>query len=181
MLEGTMFFILGVAVVAFLLILITPFIWRRMLFFARKAVAINSPTSLKQLQKDNEFLKMQHAAQIARQEEKIKLLTQINDEQKIQLAKNREYLEKLEQLTYENKDIKHELVQYKKNIYKDQKDIEQLISNQNINSNQVRELYFSEKLSKVDIASYSQELNKIKHQLDILTKKYLSLADHIQV
>jgi len=80
--EGALFFILGIAITAFIFILVAPFIWRRMMFFVGKMLRSQMPFSLEEVQADKRFLQAQHAVQIARQEERCKLLQKINDEQK---------------------------------------------------------------------------------------------------
>lgn len=175
MFEGALFFILGIAFMAFILILIVPFIWRRMLFFTGKIMRSKMPFSIEEVQADKRFLQAQHAVQLARQEERCKLLQKINDEQKLQLHRNTEHLLRLQELEENNNNISEELISYKNNLKDESNKIENVFRAQSVNAKEVKDLYFAEKLVRVDIASYEESIKLMDKKISLLMEKYNQL------
>ncbi len=178
--EGALFFILGIAITAFIFILVAPFIWRRMMFFVGKMLRSQMPFSLEEVQADKRFLQAQHAVQIARQEERCKLLQKINDEQKMQLNRNREHLLRLQQLEQNNSEIGEQIIGYKNTLSHESKKIEDIFRAQGKNAKEVQDLYFAEKLARVDIASYEEALKLMDKKISLLMQKYMQLNELVK-
>lgn len=176
-LEGALFFILGIAITVFIFILLAPFIWRRILFFISRRLRSQLPFSLEEVQADRKFLFAQHAVQISRQEERAKLLQKINDEQKLQLARDKEHLLKLQELQNDNSNIEQKLIKYKTSLSNESKKIEDVARAQSQNAKEVKDLYFDEKLVRVDIASYEQALKLMDKKITLLMQKYMQLNE----
>lgn len=174
-LEGALFFILGIAITVFLFILLAPFIWRRIMFFVGKILRAQTPFSLEEVQADRKFLCAQHAVQLARHEERAKLLQKINDEQKLQLFQNKEHLLKFQELKSDNSNIKQQLINYKTNLANESEKIENVFKAQSKNAKEVKDLYFGEKLVRIDIASYEQNLKLMDKKITLLMQKYMQL------
>lgn len=178
--EGALFFILGIAITTFIFILVAPFIWRRMMFFVSKMLRSQMPFSLEEVQADKRFLQAQHAVQIARQEERCKLLQKINDEQKMQLDRNKEHMLRLQQLEQNSSEIGEQLISYKNNLSSESRKIEDVYRAQGKNAKDVQDLYFAEKLARVDIASYEEALKLMDKKISLLMQKYMQLNELVK-
>lgn len=95
LIQSLLFFILGVASISWLLVLFSPLIWRKALYFAHKFVSAQIPLSLTEIQANYDFLCAQHAVELARNEQKYDSLQKKYALQKIQLSKIKEQLYKL--------------------------------------------------------------------------------------
>ncbi|EJF86240.1 hypothetical protein [Candidatus Bartonella washoeensis] len=84
--QSFLFFVLGVATTSWLLVLFSPLIWRRALYFARKFVSAQIPLSLTEIQANYDFLCAQHAVELARNQQKYDSLQKKYAKQKIQLS-----------------------------------------------------------------------------------------------
>lgn len=179
LLQGALFFVLGIAVTVFVLILLAPFIWQRMLFFVRKVMRSQLPVSMREIEADRNFLCAQHAVQMSRQQERYQLLQRINDEQRLHLQRNQEHLQRLHDLEGKNTDIEKEIIKYRANLNSEKQKVASIISAQGQSAKEVRDLYFSEKLVRVDIASYEKMLKKMEEKVELLAKKYNQLSQSI--
>ena len=179
LLQGALFFVLGIAVTVFVLILLAPFIWQRMLFFVRKVMRSQLPVSMREIEADRNFLCAQHAVQMSRQQERYQLLQRINDEQRLYLQRNQEHLQRLHDLEGKNTDIEKEIIKYRANLNSEKQKVASIISAQGQSAKEVRDLYFSEKLVRVDIASYEKMLKKMEEKVELLAKKYNQLSQSI--
>ncbi len=95
--QSLLFFILGVAATSWLLILLSPLIWRRALHFAHKVFSAQIPLSLNEIQANYDFLCAQHAVELAQNEQKYESLQKKYAQQKIQLS---QVIEQLYQLRF---------------------------------------------------------------------------------
>ena len=179
LLQGALFFVLGIAVTVFVLILLAPFIWQRMLFFVRKVMRSQLPVSMREIEADRNFLCAQHAVQMSRQQERYQLLQRINDEQRLHLQRNQEHLQRLHDLEGKNTDIEKEIIKYRANLNSEKQKVASIISAKGQSAKEVRDLYFSEKLVRVDIASYEKMLKKMEEKVELLAKKYNQLSQSI--
>ncbi|WP_455476421.1 hypothetical protein [Bartonella sp. B17] len=93
--QSLLFFILGVACVAWLLVLFAPLIWQRAIHFAYKSVSAQTPSSVTEMQANYDFLCAQHAVELVRNEQKYNTLQKKYDQQKIQLSQTVEQLYRL--------------------------------------------------------------------------------------
>ncbi|AQX27574.1 MULTISPECIES: hypothetical protein [unclassified Bartonella] len=92
LIQSILFFILGVAIISWLLVLISPLIWRKILHFAYQSVSAKIPLSLIEIQANYNFLCAQHAVELARHEQKYDSLQKKYAQLKIQLSKKKEQL-----------------------------------------------------------------------------------------
>lgn len=90
LIQSILFFILGVAITSWLMVLVAPLIWRRALHFAHKFVSTQIPLSLAEIQANQDFLCAQHAVELVRHEQKYNSLQEKHAQQKIQLSKMKE-------------------------------------------------------------------------------------------
>jgi len=70
--QSVLFFVLGVATTAFAVMLLAPVLWRRALTLSYKAARAEVPLSLTEIEADRDFLRVQHAVELCRLEEKLK-------------------------------------------------------------------------------------------------------------
>ncbi|AQX27034.1 hypothetical protein [Bartonella sp. Raccoon60] len=90
--QSILFFILGIATISWLLVLISPLIWRKVLHFAYKSVSAKIPLSLIEIQANQNFLCAQHAVELARHAQKYDSLQKKYAQLKIQLSLQKEQL-----------------------------------------------------------------------------------------
>ena len=150
-----------------------------MLFFVRKVMRSQLPVSMREIEADRNFLCAQHAVQMSRQQERYQLLQRINDEQRLYLQRNQEHLQRLHDLEGKNTDIEKEIIKYRANLNSEKQKVASIISAQGQSAKEVRDLYFSEKLVRVDIASYEKMLKKMEEKVELLAKKYNQLSQSI--
>ncbi|CBI75973.1 conserved protein of unknown function [Bartonella clarridgeiae 73] len=92
LIQSILFFILGVATISWLLVLVSPLIWRKVLHFAYQSVSAKIPLSLIEIQANYNFLCAQHAVELARHEQQYDSLQKKYAQQKIQLSQKKEQL-----------------------------------------------------------------------------------------
>ncbi|WP_182417259.1 hypothetical protein [Bartonella sp. HY038] len=121
--QSILFFIFGSAVTGFLVMLVFPLVWRRALFLANKAVRMEVPVSLNEVEVERDFLRAEHATTVARLEELLKISENRYAEALLHASKMRErnyYLASFEQQTQElidsNKQLSHEIVTLKQEL-----------------------------------------------------------------
>lgn len=175
--QAALFFILGIAVITFVLILIAPFVWRRMMFFARKIWRARLPASIREVEADKNFLRAQHAVQMARQEERYKLLQRINDEQQRQLDRNQQQLQRLNEIEGQTDSMHKQVLGYKDMLQAEQEKVDNVLIAHGQSSKEVRDLFFREKLTRLDVASYEANLHELHKKIDDLHKNYASLYE----
>ncbi|WP_336279455.1 hypothetical protein [Bartonella sp. CB175] len=108
LIQSLLFFILGIASISWLLVLFSPLIWRRAVYFARKFVSTQIPLSVTEMQANYDFLCAQHAVELVRNEQKYNSLQKKYAQQKIQLSQTTEKLHRLYLSTQCNSYIQHE-------------------------------------------------------------------------
>jgi len=71
LIQSILFFVLGVASASFLMLLLAPIIWRRALTLAHKAVRMEVPLSLHEVEAEYDFARAVHAVEMCRLEEEV--------------------------------------------------------------------------------------------------------------
>ncbi|MBB4076501.1 hypothetical protein GGR08_000801 [Bartonella fuyuanensis] len=87
LIQSFLFFILGVAFTSWLLVLLSPLIWRKAVHFAYKDVCAQLPLSLAEIEANHDFLRAQHAVELANNQQKYESLQNKYAQQKIQLSR----------------------------------------------------------------------------------------------
>ncbi|WP_455473842.1 hypothetical protein [Bartonella sp. B30(2025)] len=95
LIQSLLFFILGVASISWLLVLFSPLIWRRAVYFAHKFISAQIPSSVTEMKANYDFLLAQHAVERVRNEQKYDSLQEKYAQQKIQLSQTTEQLYRL--------------------------------------------------------------------------------------
>ena len=95
LIQSVLFFILGVAATTFVLILLSPAIWRRALYLARQAIAAEVPLSLTEVEADRDFLRAKQAVELVTRDEKFERLSEKFATQKRELDQAKEELFRL--------------------------------------------------------------------------------------
>nr|WP_246054715.1 hypothetical protein [Bartonella massiliensis] len=85
LIQSFLFFILGVASVSWLLMLLSPLIWRKAVHFAHKDICAQIPLSRAEIEANHDFLRAQHAVELAKNQQKYESLQKKYAQQKIQL------------------------------------------------------------------------------------------------
>jgi len=96
--QFVLFFILGVATKAFVIMLLATVLWRGALSLARKTVRAEVPISLKEVEADRDFLRVQHTVNLCRLEEKLKAEQDTHVQRRIQLDSAQERIHTLASL-----------------------------------------------------------------------------------
>ncbi|WP_455481677.1 hypothetical protein V4P56_04115 [Bartonella sp. B35(2025)] len=92
LIQSFLFFILGIAFTSWLLVLFSPLIWRKAVYFAHKFASEQIPLSLTEIQANQDFFRAQHAIELTRNEQKYNSLQEKYAQQKIQLSQVKEQL-----------------------------------------------------------------------------------------
>ncbi|WP_371923238.1 hypothetical protein [Bartonella sp. B1099] len=95
LIQSFLFFILGVAATSWLLVLLSPLIWRKAVHFAHKDVCAQIPLSLTEIQASHDFVRAQHAVELAKNQQKYESLQKKYAQQKIYLSQVTEQLYRL--------------------------------------------------------------------------------------
>ncbi len=116
LIQSFLFFILGAASTSWLLVLLSPLIWRKAVHFAHKDVCAQIPLSLTEIQANHDFIRAQHAVELAKNQQKYESLQKKYAQQKIHLSQVTEQLYRL-YLPAQNTSPKESIV-IKQNIVK---------------------------------------------------------------
>ncbi len=93
--QSFLFFILGIASISWILVLLSPLIWRKAVHFAYKDVCAQIPLSLTEIQANHDFVRAKHAVELAKNQQKYESLQKKYIQQKIQLSQVKEQLYQL--------------------------------------------------------------------------------------
>ncbi|MCZ2328733.1 hypothetical protein [Bartonella sp. F02] len=162
--QSILFFILGVAFTCWLLLLVFPIIWHRMLHFAHKFAAEKIPSSLTEIQENYDFLCAQHAVELVRNEQKYVSLQKKYARQKIQFSQIKEQLYQLlpleQQTSYIDDEIKALPEETKQNTSATD------IFIMEINAMREKIAHYRKRLQKIQISELKSSLNhQILHEL----------------
>lgn len=114
LIQSFLFFILGVASISWLLVLLSPFIWRKAVHFAYKDVCAQIPLSLTEIQANHDFIRAKHAVELAKNQQKYESLQKKYAQQKIHLS---QVIEQLYRLHHPTQDTHpKEVIAIKQNI-----------------------------------------------------------------
>lgn len=114
LIQSFLFFILGVASISWLLVLLSPFIWRKAVHFAYKDVCAQIPLSLTEIQANHDFIRAKHAVELAKNQQKYESLQKKYAQQKIHLSQAIEQLYRLHHPTQDTRP--KEAIAIKQNI-----------------------------------------------------------------
>lgn len=179
--HSILFFVLGVAAVAFFITLLTPLIWRRMLFLAKKNIKNQGAFSSDQIKMKENFLKAQHTVEMARASERCALLESLVDEQKIKLDKTKEQLERIHKIEKKMQALQHQISSYNDIIFNGHQITVDLRKEQRKNNQEVDDCLMSIKGVHIHIAEYEEKIIGLKRKIQILVEKYLNLESKLPV
>ncbi len=111
MIQSALFFIFGVLVTVFAVVLLGPSVWRRAFFLARRQVQAELPITLAEIRADRDGLRAEYAVAVSRQEQLLKLERQKNAEQKVTLSRQYEELKRIPRLEESQADIEKQLAE----------------------------------------------------------------------
>jgi len=112
--QSALFFIFGVLVTVFVVVLLGPSVWRRAFFLARRQVQAELPITLAEIRADRDGLRAEHAVALSRQEQLLKLERQKAAEQKVTLARQYEELKRIALLEGSQADIEKQLAEHER-------------------------------------------------------------------
>lgn len=95
LIQSVLFFILGIAATALVLILLAPPLWRRALYLARRDIAGELPLTLTEIEADRDFLRARQAIEIVKRDEKYNSLFESFTRQKLAFDTAKEQLQRL--------------------------------------------------------------------------------------
>ena len=110
MIQSALFFIFGVLVTVFVVVLLGPSVWRRAFFLARRQVQAELPITLAEIRADRDGLRAEHAVEASRLEQLLRLERQKTAEQKVTLARKYEELKRIPLLEERLADIEKQLI-----------------------------------------------------------------------
>ncbi|KAB2733657.1 hypothetical protein F9L02_01390 [Brucella intermedia] len=114
MIQSALFFIFGVLVTVFVVVLLGPSVWRRAFFLARRQVQAELPITLAEIRADRDGLRAEYAVAVSRQEQLLKVERQKNAEQKVLLARQYEELKRIPLLEASQADIEKQLAEHER-------------------------------------------------------------------
>lgn len=114
MIQSALFFIFGVLVTVFVVILLGPSVWRRAFFLARRQVQAELPITLAEIRADRDGLRAEYAVAVSRLEQLLKLERQKTAEQKVTLARQYEELKRIPLLEESQADIEKRLAEHER-------------------------------------------------------------------
>ncbi|MFQ0813469.1 hypothetical protein AVM02_10700 [Brucella anthropi] len=114
MIQSALFFILGVLVTVFVVVLLGPSVWRRAFFLARRQVQAELPITLAEIRADRDGLRAEHAVEASRLEQLLKLERRKTAEQKVALARQYEELKRIPRLEESQADIEKQLSEHER-------------------------------------------------------------------
>ncbi len=114
MIQSALFFMFGVLVAVFVVVLLGPSVWRRAFFLARRQVQAELPITLAEIRADRDGLRAEHAVVVSRQEQLLKLERQKNAEQKVLLARQYEELKRIPLLERSQTEIEKQLAEHER-------------------------------------------------------------------
>ncbi|RRY21441.1 hypothetical protein EGJ57_01075 [Brucella anthropi] len=114
MIQSALFFIFGVLVTVFVVVLLGPSVWRRAFFLARRQVQAELPITLAEIRADRDGLRAEHAVAVSRQEQLLKLERHKNAEQKVTLARQYEELKRIPLLEGSQAEIEKQLEEHER-------------------------------------------------------------------
>lgn len=95
MIQSALFFILGVLVAVFAVVLLGPSVWRRAFFLARRQVQAELPITLAEIRADRDGLRAEHAVAASHLEQLLKLERHKAAERQVVLARQYEELKRI--------------------------------------------------------------------------------------
>lgn len=93
--QSALFFLLGVLVAVFFVILLGPTVWRRALYLAKRQVQVGLPMTLAEIRADKDGLRAEYAATIARLEQKLQQVGAAQAEQSVVIGRQYEELKQI--------------------------------------------------------------------------------------
>ncbi len=95
MIQSALFFILGLLVAIFFVILLGPSVWRRAFFLARRQVQAELPMTLAEIRADRDGLRAEHAVAASRLEGRLRLERKKSAEQQVTIGRQYEELKRV--------------------------------------------------------------------------------------
>lgn len=116
MIQYALFFILGVLVTVFAVVLVGPSVWRRAFFLARRQVQAELPVTLAEIRADRDGLRAEYAAAAAKLEQQLKLERAKAAAQAVELGRRHEELKRIPILEERQKALEHQLSEHEKAV-----------------------------------------------------------------
>ncbi len=95
MIQSALFFILGLLVAIFFVILLGPSVWRRAFFLARRQAQAELPMTLAEIRADRDGLRAEHAVAASRLEGRLRLEREKSAEQQVTIGRQYEELKRV--------------------------------------------------------------------------------------
>ncbi len=93
--QSALFFLLGVLVTVFFVVLLGPTVWRRAMTLAKRQIQVGLPMTLAEIRADRDGLRAEYAVTIARLEQKIQQLIASRAEQAVVIGRQYEALKQI--------------------------------------------------------------------------------------
>ena len=171
LIQSVIFFVLGIAVVAFSIALISPILWKRMLILAKKSLKKEIPYSLEEMKMRENFLKAQHAINIVHEQERYSALEKLFDEQKIKFDATQYQLRRLNQLEQRTQQMEAKIKLYKDMLENERQVIEYLNKQQTKNMEKMEHLTVNEKDARLNIALHEKKMEELKQKIEEIAKQ----------
>ncbi|MBN9046309.1 MAG: hypothetical protein J0H18_11660 [Rhizobiales bacterium] len=116
MIQSALFFLLGVLVAVFAVVLLGPTVWRRAFFLARRQVQAELPMTLAEIRADKDGLRAEYAVALSRLEQQLRLAHGVADERMTDLGRAHEELKRIKPLEAARTNLERQLTDLGKRL-----------------------------------------------------------------
>lgn len=181
LIQSILFFILGIAATALILILLAPAIWRRALYLARKAIAAELPLTLTEIEADRDFLRARHAVEIVKRDEKYNALFEKFGKEKCECDTLKEQLCHLSTVEQRARLAEEELADTKDELENEKHVAATLHRFKGKTLNQIRDIVKEERHAQMADMKREEELQKLQQEVGELQQELAASARRSEI
>lgn len=178
LIQSVLFFILGIAATALVLILLAPLLWRRALYLARRAIASELPLTLKEIEADRDFLRARQAVEIVKRDEKYDGLFAKFTHQKLELDSLKEQIYRLANIEQHARLLEEKLSDTSDELANERHLVKTLHRFKGKTLNEIRDIVKEERQAQIaemrkdeELKNLQQEIVDLKQKLDASLRK----------
>lgn len=184
MIQFTLLFLLGFLSAVFLIVLVSPVIWRRAHYLWRRQMAAKLPVNLTAIEADRDLLRSIHAAEQAKMQ---MLHVQLQDKYSralIQIGTDRQTLEQFDLAKQELEQLHHTHEQSLKIIRESQSQLELMNTNHNDQADKISQLHRQNEalnhlsdILRIEIVSRETEVDRLQREAKIMREERKQLKN----
>ncbi|WP_297323005.1 hypothetical protein [uncultured Bartonella sp.] len=171
LIQSVLFFILGIAATALVLVLLAPALWRRAIYLARKAIASDLPLTLDEIEADRDFLRARQAVEIVKRDEKYDGLLAKFAHQKLELDSLKEQIYQLANIEQHARLLDEKLADTSDELANERRLVKTLHRFKGKTLNEIRDIMKEERQAQVDEMKKDEELKNLQQEIVDLQQK----------